>query len=67
MEDLKRRETESQEEFEKRLIVGKFVTKSLIEYDYSEIYKALFDREIYGEIELKNIYRSEIAKIADLM
>ena len=30
----------------------------------SEVFR---DREIYGEIELKNIYRSEIAKIADLM
>lgn len=30
----------------------------------SEVFR---DRKIYGEIELKNIYRSEIAKIADLM
>ena len=57
MEDvLKRKEAESQEEFEKRLIIGKFVTKSLIEYDYSEIYKALFDREISSHEARKCMY-----------
>lgn len=58
MEDylLERRENENFNSYEKRLVYGKLKDKTLVEYDFQEIYKALYDIDISSTEARKRIY-----------
>jgi hypothetical protein len=56
--DIKRRDSESNFDFHKRLIYGKLVDKTLQDEDYTELAKLVYDKEYSSDVARRMMYGS---------
>lgn len=56
--DLMRRPDESELDYHKRLVYGKLVDKTLSDYDYSELSKYVYGKDLSGDVARREMYGS---------